>query len=63
MTVMIMDFVISHHRFTLIPENEIKMPALNKGNVLRGAFGASLRQYCLFDAKKAGMLMVYRGKE
>jgi len=41
---MIGRFSLSHYRFTLTPETCISMPRFNKGNVLRGAFGSSLRR-------------------
>lgn len=37
------NFTLARYRITLVPEAVIIMPALNKGNVLRGAFGSSLR--------------------
>ncbi|MDI6890400.1 MAG: CRISPR system precrRNA processing endoribonuclease RAMP protein Cas6 [Thermodesulfovibrionales bacterium] len=37
-------FRLAHYRFTLIPETIIRMPEFNKGTVLRGAFGSSLRR-------------------
>lgn len=40
---MIEKFYLSHYRFTLTPRITIRMPESNKGNVLRGAFGSSLR--------------------
>lgn len=40
---MIEKFYLSHYRFTLTPKTSIRMPETNKGNVLRGAFGSSLR--------------------
>ncbi|HHL39235.1 MAG TPA: CRISPR system precrRNA processing endoribonuclease RAMP protein Cas6 [Deltaproteobacteria bacterium] len=43
-------FSFVHYRVTLVPEDVIVMPARNKGNVLRGAFGSSLRRLvCSFD--------------
>ncbi len=33
----------SHYRLTLSPEGHILMPKFGKGNILRGAFGSSLR--------------------
>ncbi|MEW6001215.1 MAG: CRISPR system precrRNA processing endoribonuclease RAMP protein Cas6 [Nitrospirota bacterium] len=41
---MFKDFELAHYRFTLLPEKILKMPAFNKGNILRGAFGSSLRR-------------------
>jgi hypothetical protein len=41
---MLEDFKFAHYKFILIPESEILMPAHNKGSVLRGAFGSSLRR-------------------
>ncbi|MEW6214432.1 MAG: CRISPR system precrRNA processing endoribonuclease RAMP protein Cas6 [Nitrospirota bacterium] len=41
---MFKDFKLAHYRFTLVPEKILKMPAFNKGNVLRGAFGSSLKR-------------------
>ncbi|MEW5816642.1 MAG: CRISPR system precrRNA processing endoribonuclease RAMP protein Cas6 [Spirochaetota bacterium] len=41
---MINDFSIAQYRFTLLPETMLKMPRFNKGNVLRGAFGSSLKR-------------------
>lgn len=40
---MISNFFLSHYSFTLIPETTINMPKFNKGNVLRCAFGSSLK--------------------
>jgi hypothetical protein len=38
------DFELAHYRFTLVPESIIQMPTFNKGNILRGAFGSSLKR-------------------
>ncbi|MEW6214631.1 MAG: hypothetical protein AB1478_05415 [Nitrospirota bacterium] len=47
---MLKAFRLSHYRFTLIPESTIHMPAFNKGSILRGAFGSSLRRLvCSMD--------------
>jgi CRISPR-associated endoribonuclease Cas6 len=47
---MIEHFSFAHYRFTFIPKDTIRMPAHNKGNVLRGAFGSSLRRLvCSMD--------------
>jgi len=35
---------LAYYRVTFVPEDIILMPRLNKGNVLRGAFGSSLRR-------------------
>ncbi len=41
---MFKDFKVAHYRFTLFPESIIQMPTFNKGNILRGAFGSSLKR-------------------
>lgn len=41
---MFKNFKLAHYRFTLIPHNIIQMPTYNKGNILRGAFGSSLKR-------------------
>lgn len=41
---MLHGFSLSHYRFSLIPENTLQMPRYNKGKVLRGAFGSSLKR-------------------
>jgi len=41
---MVEPFRLAHYKFTLIPESTIHMPAFTKGNVLRGAFGTSLKR-------------------
>ncbi len=41
---MFKDFKLAYYRFTLLPEKILKMPAFNKGNVLRGAFGISFKR-------------------
>lgn len=47
---MLDNFSFSHYRFTLIPETTLKMPRFNKGNILRGAFGSSLKRIvCVID--------------
>lgn len=46
---MFKDFKLAHYRFTLVPNNTIQMPAINKGNVLRGAFGSSLKRLVCAD--------------
>ncbi|MGB9714992.1 MAG: CRISPR system precrRNA processing endoribonuclease RAMP protein Cas6 [Thermodesulfovibrionales bacterium] len=49
------DFKLAHCRFTLTPENIIQMPAFNKGNILRGAFGSSLKRLvCVNKESKCG---------
>ena len=46
------NFTLARYRITLVPESTIAMPALNKGNVLRGAFGSSLRRLvCSMDRR------------
>lgn len=45
-------FKLAHYRFTLTPQKTIKMPAFNKGNILRGAFGISLKKLvCTVDKR------------
>lgn len=45
-------FKLAHYRFTLTPQKTIKMPAFNKGNILRGAFGISLKMLvCTLDKR------------
>lgn len=44
-------FTLAHYEFTLQPENLIKMPMYNKGNILRGAFGDSLRKIVCIKQK------------
>lgn len=47
---MLRTFRLAHYRVTLIPEGMIFMPAFNKGSILRGAFGTSLRKLvCAVD--------------
>ncbi len=46
---MLEGFELAHLRITLLPETEIHLPAFNKGNVLRGAFGSSLRKLVCTD--------------
>ena len=41
---MIEKISLACYRLTLIPDNEIIMPQWNKGNILRGAFGSSLKK-------------------
>ncbi len=41
---MFKDLKFAHYRCTLTPDNIIQMPAFNKGNILRGAFGSSLKR-------------------
>jgi len=49
---MLRAFKLAHYKFALIPQSTIRMPAFNKGNVLRGAFGSSLRKLvCSMDKK------------
>ncbi len=38
------DFSFAYYKITLVPESVILMPARNKGNILRGAFGTSLKR-------------------
>src|SRR5690348_4555724 len=33
-------------RFKLVPEQPLQVPALNKGNMLRGGFGHAFRRFC-----------------
>ncbi|MCX8023247.1 MAG: CRISPR system precrRNA processing endoribonuclease RAMP protein Cas6 [Syntrophorhabdaceae bacterium] len=42
-------FKIAQYRFTFIPEDRIVMPETGKGNVIRGAFGTTLRRLCCID--------------
>ncbi len=44
-------FTLARYEFTLHPENLIRMPAYNKGNILRGAFGSSLRKIVCIKQK------------
>lgn len=48
---MIADFRLAHYRFTLSPEDTIHMPVFNKGSILRGAFGSSLKRLVCFTDK------------
>jgi len=41
---MLKGFYLSCFRYTLVPEERIILPRLNKGSVLRGAFGTSLKR-------------------
>ena len=40
---------ICHLRFHLVPEEELCLPAVNKGNSLRGGFGAAFRRLVCVD--------------
>lgn len=52
---MITNFLLGHYRFTLVPETTINMPKFNKGNVLRGAFGSSLKHIvCAISGQGCG---------
>lgn len=42
-------FHLTHLRFTLSPKETIRLPRLNKGITLRGAFGSSLRSLICVD--------------
>jgi hypothetical protein len=37
------EFTLQHFRFHLEPKVPLQMPAHNKGNVIRGGFGSTLR--------------------
>ncbi|HTN70732.1 MAG TPA: hypothetical protein VMO00_06540 [Methylomirabilota bacterium] len=37
------DFAFQHYRFHLQPKAPLHMPAYNKGSVIRGGFGSTLR--------------------
>jgi|GEM_PF-3658303 len=37
-------FYLTHLRFTFSPREPIRLPRMNKGITLRGAFGTSLRK-------------------
>jgi hypothetical protein len=53
---MIDRFLLSHYRFTLIPKTILRMPGFSKGNVLRGAFGSSLKRIvCVKDRGSKGI--------
>jgi hypothetical protein len=39
-------FALGLFRFTLVPQETVFVPAVNKANMLRGAFGHSLRKLC-----------------
>src|SRR5919109_1473853 len=41
---MFSDFSLQHFRFHLEPKARLHMPAYNKGNVIRGAFGSMFRR-------------------
>src|SRR4030042_3960881 len=41
---MLNGFCLAHYRFTILPESTISLPMFNKGSILRGAFGSSLRK-------------------
>jgi len=52
---MISNFILNLYRFTFIPETSINMPRFNKGNVLRGAFGSSLKHIvCAISGQECG---------
>jgi hypothetical protein len=38
------DFSLHHFRFYLEPKAPLRMPAYNKGNVIRGGFGSTFRR-------------------
>ena len=40
---------LSHLRLQLVPERELQLPAYNKGNSLRGGFGAAFRKLVCVD--------------
>jgi len=40
---------LSHLRLRLVPERELQLPAYNKGNSLRGGFGAAFRKLVCVD--------------
>lgn len=44
-----MAVLLSHLRFHLVPEGELRLPALNKGNSLRGGFGTAFRRLVCVD--------------
>src|SRR6185437_10516458 len=43
---MVQNLRIGLFRFKLVPEQSLKIPALNKGNMLRGGFGHAFRRLC-----------------
>ena len=40
---------IAQYRFTFIPDDFIIMPEKGKGNVIRGAFGTTLKRICCIN--------------
>ena len=42
---------VAEFRYTLLPEKEIHIPAAKRGNILRGAFGYSLRRLVCINEK------------
>jgi hypothetical protein len=60
---MLQAFKLAHYKFALIPQDIIRMPAFNKGGVLRGAFGSSLRRLvCTTDKKASCDSCILKGK-
>ncbi|NWF91365.1 MAG: CRISPR system precrRNA processing endoribonuclease RAMP protein Cas6 [Syntrophaceae bacterium] len=51
---MIEKLSLSVYRFTLLPLDVIRMPRLNKGNILRGAFGSSLKELVCAGDRSVG---------
>lgn len=47
-------FSLAHYRFVLNPQTSIHMPPTGKGNVLRGAFGATLRRLVCVAPQQRG---------
>lgn len=41
---MLGDFSLHHFRLHLEPKMPLRMPAYNKGNVIRGGFGSTFRR-------------------
>ncbi len=47
-------FSILPVRLRIVPKSELKLPALNKGNTLRGAFGTAFRRLvCIPQCREA----------
>ena len=42
-------FTLSHYRFHLTPCTPLALPAVKKGNTIRGAFGTILRRLVCID--------------
>ncbi|MBE0427092.1 MAG: CRISPR system precrRNA processing endoribonuclease RAMP protein Cas6 [Nitrospirae bacterium] len=56
-------FKLGHYRVTLTPESTICMPAFNKGGILRGAFGTSLKRLvCSMDKRTGCGLCILKDK-